>query len=155
MSEKSITHKDDGSPCVPGGTNSWEAWVSASRVRNYCVQDPILDWLSTFGEARGFMPDQKQPGYDPRTDFLKFLFAKGQELSDRMSTFVEHLIKVGAGLSAAVDSYNAAVGSFETRLLPSARKFKALGAGGKRDVDELEPIDQTPRLLAEPDVNQS
>ena len=89
------------------------------------------------------------------TENAQRISALGQELSDRMSTFVEHLIKVGAGLSTAVDSYNAAVGSFETRLLPSARKFKALGAGGKRDVDELEPIDQTPRLLAEPDVNQS
>jgi len=80
--------------------------------------------------------------------------ALGQELSDRTSTFVEHLIRVGAGLSAAVDSYNAAVGSFESRLLPSARKFKALGAGGKRDIEELAPIDQAPRLLTESDTKQ-
>lgn len=79
MSETAITRKNNGSLCVPGDTSSWEAWVSASRVRNYCVQDPLLDWLSRFGETRGFAPDDKQPGYDPRTDFLKFLFAKGQE----------------------------------------------------------------------------
>ena len=79
MSENAITHKDDGSLCVPGDASTWEAWVSASRVRNYCVQDPILDWLSRFGEAKGFIPDDKQPGYDPKTDFIKFIFAKGRE----------------------------------------------------------------------------
>ena len=79
----------------------------------------------------------------------------GQELSDRMGTFVEHLLKVGAGLSTAVDSYNAAVSSFESRLLPSARRFKALGAGGKREIDELQPVDQMPRQISAPNAAEA
>ena len=81
--------------------------------------------------------------------------ALGQELSDRMGTLVEHLAKVGGALGRAVDSYNAAVASFEGRVLPSARKFKALGAGGKKEIEELEPIDQIPRALTAPDTDDA
>lgn len=79
MSEDTITLKNDKSPCIPGSTCSWQTWVSASRVRNYCAEDPILDWLSEFGEVKGFVPDNKKPGYNERTDFLKFVLRKGQE----------------------------------------------------------------------------
>lgn len=72
----------------------------------------------------------------------------GQELADRMGTLAEHLIKVGGAIGKAVDSYNAAVASFESRVLPTARKFQALGAGGKKEIQELQPIDQKPRTLA-------
>jgi len=80
--------------------------------------------------------------------------ALGQELSDRMGTLAEHLIKVGGAIGKAVESYNAAVASFESRVLPSARKFKALGAGGKKEIEELQPIDQTPRALIAPDIDE-
>ncbi len=80
--------------------------------------------------------------------------ALGQELSDRMGTLAEHLIKVGGAIGKAVESYNAAVGSFESRILPSARKFRILGAGGKKEIEELEPIDQMPRSLTAPDVDE-
>jgi len=73
--------------------------------------------------------------------------ALGQELSDRMGTIAEHLGRVGAGIGKAVEAYNAAVGSFETRVLPAARKFKVLGAGGKKEIEELEPVEQSPRII--------
>ncbi len=77
----------------------------------------------------------------------------GQELSERMGILVEHLMKIGASLGRAVDSYNAAVSSFEGRVLPSARKFRTLGAGGKREIEELQPIDQIPRPLVSPELD--
>lgn len=80
--------------------------------------------------------------------------ALGQELSDRMGTLAEHFMKVGGALGKAVESYNAAVASLETRVLPSARKFRALGAGGRKEIDELDPIDQTPRALHAPDPEE-
>lgn len=75
-----------------------------------------------------------------------------QELGDRMGTLVEHFGRVGGSLGKAVQSYNEAVASFETRLLPSVRKFKELGAGGKREVDELEQIERTVRELGQPEL---
>ncbi len=71
----------------------------------------------------------------------------GQELADRIGIFTEHFVKMGGGLNKALESYNAAVASFESRILPSARKFKELGTGGKKEIEPLELIDQRPRSL--------
>jgi DNA recombination protein RmuC len=72
----------------------------------------------------------------------------GQDLYERMGTLVEHLLKIGGALGRAVESYNSAVGSFETRVLPAARKFKQLGTSNKKDLEELQPIDEQPRSLS-------
>jgi DNA recombination protein RmuC len=78
----------------------------------------------------------------------------GEQLADRMGILVDHLIKLGSALGKSVESYNAAVGSFEARVLPAARKFKALGAGGNKDIEDLEPIEQTPRVLTDIDPTE-
>ncbi len=64
----------------------------------------------------------------------------GRELYDRIRGFAEHFSKVGDGLHRASTGYNAAVGSLERRVLPSARKLKDLHATTD---DEIEP----PRLV--------
>ncbi|HHT9116307.1 MAG: DNA recombination protein RmuC [Planctomycetes bacterium] len=73
----------------------------------------------------------------------------GQELHERIATLVEHLTKLGVSLGRAVEAFNAAVASFEGRVLPSARKFKALGAGSKKEIEELSPLDKNTRILGE------
>ncbi|OQA40588.1 MAG: DNA recombination protein RmuC [Candidatus Omnitrophica bacterium ADurb.Bin314] len=73
--------------------------------------------------------------------------ALGQEISDRIATIVEHFNSVGKSLGKAVESYNAATSSFETRLLSSARKFRELGAGGRKEIEPVEVIDHLPRSL--------
>jgi len=52
----------------------------------------------------------------------------GRELHKRLATFSGHLSKVGRSLDTSVKSYNSAVSSLETRVLPSARKFENLEA---------------------------
>ena len=79
--------------------------------------------------------------------------ALGQELSDRMGTLADHLIKVGGSLGKAVESYNSAVASLESRVLPSARKFKQLGVGGKKEIEELQVIEQQPREPVPPEAS--
>jgi DNA recombination protein RmuC len=39
------------------------------------------------------------------------------------------------------------VGSYETRVLVTARKFKELGATSGTEIDPLQPIDTVPRIL--------
>jgi len=50
-----------------------------------------------------------------------------KELYDRLNTFGKHLDAIGKGLNRSVDHYNKAVASMESRVLPSARKFEAMG----------------------------
>jgi DNA recombination protein RmuC len=72
----------------------------------------------------------------------------GRELHQRLGTMVDHLAKVGVNLERATESYNAAIASFETRVLVSARKFKEQGATSKEaDIIELKPVESAPRKL--------
>jgi DNA recombination protein RmuC len=50
----------------------------------------------------------------------------GRELHDRLLTLVGHFDRIGASLTGAVQAYNRAVGSFDSRVLVSARRFAAL-----------------------------
>lgn len=53
-------------------------WIAAARTRNWVKGDPLLDWLRAYGRDKGFVPDDERPDYDPRTDFTRFVMAKGQ-----------------------------------------------------------------------------
>jgi DNA recombination protein RmuC len=72
----------------------------------------------------------------------------GKELHERLRNLAGHITAVGTGLDRAVESYNKAVGSLESRVLVSARKFAELGASVADDIPELEPIETTARALS-------
>lgn len=71
----------------------------------------------------------------------------GRELHERLRLLVEHFAAVGDGLEKAVRSYNKAVGSFESRVLVSARRFKDLGVSGGDELPTLTTSDAAPRVL--------
>jgi DNA recombination protein RmuC len=71
----------------------------------------------------------------------------GEELHQRLGAFTAHLSRLGRQLGASVESYNAAVGSLERSVLPGARKFTELGVTGRKPIDELGPLDSTPRRI--------
>ncbi len=56
-------------------------------------------------------------------DKARDIHALGRELYDRLGVMGGHLDRLGRSLTAAVASYNKAVGSLETRVLVSARRF--------------------------------
>src|SRR6267154_587454 len=74
--------------------------------------------------------------------------ALGKELHDRLRLLAGHITSVGTGLDRAVESYNKAVGSLESRVLVSARRFAELGASVAEDIPELAPIETTARALS-------
>jgi DNA recombination protein RmuC len=79
--------------------------------------------------------------------------ALGKDLYDRVRTFLSHFEGIGSSLKRATESYNRAVGSLESRVLPSVRRFRELGAATGDSIAELEPVDETTRELNEPEEN--
>ncbi|HUA57537.1 MAG TPA: DNA recombination protein RmuC [Verrucomicrobiae bacterium] len=72
--------------------------------------------------------------------------ALGKELFKRLSDMGEHWNKVGRGLERAVESYNAAVGSLESRVMVSARKFAELKTAPiGLEIADLEPVERSVR----------
>lgn len=87
-------------------------------------------------------------GQQRANENVEKVMALGKKFSDRFAKLVEHLQKMGAALGKATEAYNDAIGSFELRLIPAAREFKELGAGGQKDIEDLERIPQTNRTVA-------
>ncbi len=72
----------------------------------------------------------------------------GNELYKRISDMRLHVAKVGQRLGQAVESYNAAVGSIESRVMVSARKFRELEIGAEQpDLEVLSPVETPPRSV--------
>ncbi|MFW0182486.1 DNA recombination protein RmuC [Rothia sp. CCM 9417] len=63
---------------------------------------------------------------DALTDNARELFNLSQQLYERLGTAGSHLAGMGKSLARTVDSYNALVGSLETRVFVTARKMTAL-----------------------------
>jgi DNA recombination protein RmuC len=77
----------------------------------------------------------------------------GRELHTRLGSLADHVRKLGRGLGTAVDAYNAAVGSFETRVLVSARKFADHGVvAHDKEIAAIEPLDRVPRAPQAPEL---
>lgn len=76
----------------------------------------------------------------------------GRHLYDRIAKLAEHFENVGRSLAKAVQSYNGAVGTLETRVLVTARKLKDKGVTASEEFHEVETIDTTPRLLGAPEL---
>lgn len=74
------------------------------------------------------------------------------EIYERLVTFGGHLEKVGRGLGQSVSAYNSAVASLEGRVLPSARKFEALGVvSDQKEITAPPSVETDPRQLAAPE----
>src|SRR6202042_560985 len=66
----------------------------------------------------------------------------------RIAPFVDPLAKVGRALGSAVGSYNEAVGSFDSRVLPQLRRVEEAGAKSERELSAPAPVEVIPRPLS-------
>ncbi len=87
----------------------------------------------------------------------------GKEIHDRIETWAGHMVSMGKSLDRAVENFNKGMGSLESQVLTSARRFKELGISSSKDIPDLPVIDtqvrqtrklqpppQTPALSAVP-----
>lgn len=77
----------------------------------------------------------------------------GAELYDRLRRMAGHLGKMQRSLMSTVEAFNQVVGSFESRVLVTARKFPELGAVHEgEELPTLEPVESSPRHLVAADL---
>lgn len=87
------------------------------------------------------------------TENAQQISALGKELYERLATLADHWAGVGKNLGDAVGAYNKAVGSLETRVLTTARKFRDLQAAPEgKDIRDLAPVELAARALQAPEM---
>jgi DNA recombination protein RmuC len=71
----------------------------------------------------------------------------GKQLYDRLRILSEHFSDIGRSLDRANDAYNRTVRSLESRVFPTARRFKDLGVPASSEIPLCQPLDSSPRAL--------
>jgi DNA recombination protein RmuC len=74
----------------------------------------------------------------------------GRELYERVDTVLENVEKTGRGLETAISAYNKMVGSIESRMLATLRKFKDAGVTSS-ELTDISNIDSAPRQISAPE----
>ena len=81
------------------------------------------------------------------TENYREVAALGRDLYDRLAVLTGHFEDLRKRLDGAVQAYNKAAGSFETRVLTGARKLRDLDVTTSAELPYLEPIETAPRIL--------
>lgn len=81
----------------------------------------------------------------------KVISALGNDLYRRLAVMAGHFKGLGRDIERTTESYNKVVGSFEHRVLATARKFNGLGLSLKSDpaLPEIDTIEKQPRKLTD------
>ena len=75
----------------------------------------------------------------------------GKDLYDRLAKFVEHFSGIGDALSRAGKAFDAAVGSYQSRIQPAARRLAEQAAVSDKELPDVPPVDGPTRALPAPD----
>jgi hypothetical protein len=53
--------------------------MNINKIKNYVMEDQILDWLDLYGEDKGFKKDNEFPDFDINKNFANFIKTKSEE----------------------------------------------------------------------------
>lgn len=79
----------------------------------------------------------------------------GKQLYDRLQVLSEHFESMRRNLERTNEAFNKAVASIEARVYPAARRFKDLGITSGKDIEVVEPVERTPRVLNLPETEEN
>ena len=77
------------------------------------------------------------------------------ELYDRLRIYLDHVAKMGRGLEQAVNSYNAGIGSLDSRVLPQARRLEEMDAATAKKIAAPVPVEGVVRHLSAPELTEA
>jgi DNA recombination protein RmuC len=78
----------------------------------------------------------------------------GRVLYERALKFAEHFTEMRKHLERSVNAFNAAVASYETKLLPQGRKLRDEASLGGDELEGIPPIDVVPRDVTALDTGE-
>ncbi|MGH9045045.1 MAG: DNA recombination protein RmuC [Acidimicrobiales bacterium] len=107
----------------------------------------LIALLSTF--ARGWRDEAL-------AENARLVRELGTEIYERLRVMSGHFAKMHRSLTTTVESFNDVVGSLESRVLVTARRFSDLSvvAHDAKDIVELYPVTSTPRVLQATELSQ-
>ncbi|MEM1330901.1 MAG: DNA recombination protein RmuC [Planctomycetota bacterium] len=76
------------------------------------------------------------------------LFELGKQLHERAATAFKHASDLGSSIRQTVERYNKLVGSIDSRVMPTLRKFEESGIKSGKELPEPPEVVVTPRLPA-------
>ena len=94
--------------------------LEGAREERILIASPLTLMLYLDAFARGWSVQRQSENAEKILD-------EARELVERLRRFGEPFGKIGKQLESALDAYNAAVGSYQTRLVPQARRLIELG----------------------------
>jgi DNA recombination protein RmuC len=88
------------------------------------------------------------------TEHAREIAGLGRDLYERLGVFAGHFAKVGRALDSATGAYNQAVGSLESRVLVTARKFEEHGAA-TGELPDVQPLERQARPLTSAELTRA
>jgi len=121
--------------------------VEEAMERNVLLATPVTLVAVLKAVAQGWTEERLARG-------AEMVREEGKLLYKRLEILASHLSGLGRALRQAVDAFNQTVGSFETRVLPSARRFHDLGVVDSAGIDAPGRVDvKPPRQVAGDEEN--
>ena len=131
---------------IPG-----DQFLSAALDQEPAILENALARQVILATPTSFVALLRAVGYGWRQEQLaenaEHIKTVGEELYGRLQTFTEHLQKVGRSLDTGLKHYNSAVGSFDSRVLPSARKFNEMGIAADKKISQPNQIETAVRQV--------
>ncbi len=131
---------------IPG-----DQFLSAALDNDYSLLEDAMQKKVILATPTSFVALLRAVAYGWRQESLaenaQHIREVGEDLYGRLATFAEHLGKVGKNLNNSVQHYNKAIASFDTRVLPGARKFTEMGISSKKPVENIDQIETATRNI--------
>ena len=138
---------------IPG-----DQFLSAALDQEPAILENALARQVILATPTSFVALLRAVGYGWRQEQLaenaEHIKTVGEELYGRLQTFTEHLQKLGKSLDNGMKHYNSAVGSFDSRVLPSARKFNEMGISADKKLKQPSQVETAVRQIeTDKDIN--
>ena len=85
-------------------------------------------------------------------EHAKEVASLGTELYERVGVVLDHVSRMGTSLGTSIKAYNEMIGSLESRMLPTLRKFRDLKVVQGKEMVPLKSIDSQTRSLNAPEA---